>query len=70
VKVDHCLADLKKLLETGGAHQQKLAEALDSENHIFKGAKGTYPVTGCPAEHIISAKTKFIKQLIQNIEDR
>nr|KAG5701259.1 hypothetical protein BaRGS_020621 [Batillaria attramentaria] len=70
VKVDHCISDLEKLLEEDGFHQQKLNKDLDTDAHIYNGANGQYPVTGCPADQITSTKTQFIQQLIQNIQSR
>ena len=75
MKKDHCLRDLQRLLDEDGHYQQRLKEDLDLENLTFRvkqedGTVRTHEVTGCPQDHIASAKRKFIENLKENINSR
>lgn len=52
--------------ENPGPHEQELETAIDEETMIFKG----HSLTKCPKSEVLSAKKKFIEQMISNIETR
>ena len=64
VNIDHCVKDLQKLLTDSGPHEQLLKEHLQDE--LYFG----HEISGCPQDHVQSAKCKFIQKLVDNINDR
>ncbi|XP_078325905.1 uncharacterized protein LOC144622835 [Crassostrea virginica] len=67
VQIDHCISDLKRLLDSEGAYQSQLNEALSvSGEHSYK----EHHIARCPVSDIASTKRKFILKLVENIEAR
>ena len=64
VNIDHCIKDLQKLLTGSGPHEQLLKE------HLQDGLYFGHEISGCPQDHVQSAKCKFIQKLVDNINDR
>ena len=66
MNIDHCVTDLQQLLTECGPHEKQLEEHLQQQTGLFFG----HEVTGCPEDHVHSAKQKFIDKLVANINER
>ena len=64
VNVDHCVKDLQTLLTDSGPNEQLLKE------HLHDGLYFGHEILCCSQDPVHSSKHKFIKKLVDNINDR
>jgi hypothetical protein len=66
VKTDLAIKDLEKLQNERGLFEQQLDEDIDSQRKTFKG----HSITWCTDVETQSVRSKFLKQLLENMHQR